>query len=96
MSADTTTNAAPGSLPALVRQLRERAGLTREQLAEMLGVGPRTIPTWETTQAYGRAIPTDKLAALLRAAGDGENAASWADAMRLHAQAQTATESPSP
>lgn len=96
MSAEPTMSATPDSLPALVRSLRERAGLTREQLAEMLGVGPRTVPTWETSQAYGRAIPTDKLVELLRAAGEGENAAAWADAMRLHAQAQGSPESPSP
>lgn len=33
-----------------LRQLRQESGLTQEQLAEQLGVNPRTVSRWETAR----------------------------------------------
>ena len=31
-----------------IKQLRFKAGLTQEQLAERIGVGPQSVSKWET------------------------------------------------
>ncbi|MBP0985827.1 MAG: helix-turn-helix transcriptional regulator, partial [Oscillospiraceae bacterium] len=35
-----------------IRQLRYKAGLTQEQLAERLGVGAQAVSKWESGTAY--------------------------------------------
>lgn len=49
MSADPTS-AAYAALPVRLRVLRLHVGLTPEEMAERLGVSPRTYRRWETRQ----------------------------------------------
>jgi len=48
-----------------VRQARERAQLTQEQLAKLLGVSARTIGNWER----GETVPRNRAAAVQAALG---------------------------
>lgn len=53
-----------------IRAARERMGLTQEQLAQQVGVHPRTIGNWER----GQTVPKNRLARLRRVLGeDGGN-----------------------
>lgn len=45
---DTTTY--EGRFATRLKQLREKAGLTHEKLGELVGVSPRTIYFWESSQ----------------------------------------------
>lgn len=45
---------------AQIRRQRERRGLTQEQLAQAIGVGPRTIGNWER----GAVAPLNKMGAI--------------------------------
>lgn len=42
-------------MPGDVQKLRESLGLTREDLAEMMGVSPRTVEGWELGRPIGGA-----------------------------------------
>jgi len=44
--------------PQLVKKLRATAGITQQQLADILGVSKRTVIRWETGQSKER-IPDD-------------------------------------
>lgn len=44
--------------PGDIRTIRQRLGLSRAQLAEALGVSPRTVENWEW---QGRQTPVDPL-----------------------------------
>lgn len=83
----------PDALPALVRALRERAGLSHAGLAELVGAKSRTPPTWETADGWGRDIPTSALTTLLGAAGFGDSDPAWAHALRVHAAGRRTEES---
>ena len=39
-----------------IKKIRKKLGLTQKQLAEMIGVDPKTIQNWE----YGKNIPQSK------------------------------------
>lgn len=49
-----------------LKRLREKAGLTQEQLGQKLGVGQSTVGMWETGERLPRA---DKLPELAKALG---------------------------
>lgn len=38
----------------LLKQMRTKAGITRKQLAELVGVSPRTVDGWETKRTPAR------------------------------------------
>ena len=44
--------------PAEIRQLREAKGLTREQMAEKIGVQPSTVYGWEMPSQKRRPSPS--------------------------------------
>lgn len=37
-----------------IRETRQRAGLTQQQFAELVGAGPRTVSDWENGRPLGR------------------------------------------
>ena len=49
-----------------IKEAREKAGLTQQDLANELGVGKSTVATWETQKSLPR---TDKLPALAKILG---------------------------
>jgi transcriptional regulator with XRE-family HTH domain len=56
-------------IPRLVRELRERTGLTQEKFAAKLGVTFPTINRWENARARPSPLAMQKIAELLRSMG---------------------------
>ncbi len=57
-------------IPRLVRELRERTGLTQEKFAARLGVTFPTINRWENGRARPSPLAIEKIEALLRSMGE--------------------------
>ncbi len=57
-------------IPRLVRELRERTGLTQEKFAAKLGVTFPTINRWENGRAKPSPLAMQKIEELLRSMGD--------------------------
>jgi len=57
-------------IPSLVRELRERTGLTQEKFAAKLGVTFPTINRWENGRAKPSPLAMQKIEDLLRSMGD--------------------------
>jgi transcriptional regulator with XRE-family HTH domain len=57
-------------ISGLVRELRERTGLTQEKFAARLGVTLPTINRWENGRARPSPLAMEKIEALLRSMGD--------------------------
>ena len=56
-------------IPRLVRELRDRTGLTQEKFAARLGVTFPTINRWENGRARPSPLAMEKIQALLRSMG---------------------------
>lgn len=56
-------------IPRLVRELRERTGLTQEKFAAKLGVTFPTINRWENGRAKPSPLAMQKIEELLRSMG---------------------------
>jgi len=56
-------------IPRLVRELRDRTGLTQEKFAARLGVTFPTINRWENGRARPSPLAMEKIEALLRSMG---------------------------
>jgi putative transcriptional regulator len=54
----------------LIRELRERTGLTQEKFAARLGVTFPTINRWENGRAKPSPLAMEKIESLLRSMGD--------------------------
>jgi transcriptional regulator with XRE-family HTH domain len=61
---------AQNDMPRLVRELRERTGLTQEKFAAKLGVTFPTINRWENGRARPSPLAIEKIEALLRSMGE--------------------------
>lgn len=48
-----------------IKSLREKAGLTQEQLGRLLGVGQSTVAMWEAGESKPRADKLPELAKIL-------------------------------
>lgn len=57
-------------IPRLVRELRERTGLTQEKFAAKLGVTFPTINRWENGRAKPSPLALQRIEELLRSMGD--------------------------
>jgi len=57
-------------IPKLVRQLRERMGLTQEKCAARLGVTFPTLNRWENGHAHPSPLALKQLEGLARELGD--------------------------
>ena len=57
-------------MPRLVRELRERTGLTQEKFAARLGVTFPTINRWENARARPSPLALQRIKDLLRQMGD--------------------------
>ena len=57
-------------IPRLIRELRERTGLTQEKFAAKLGVTFPTINRWENGRAKPSPLAMQKIEELLRSMGD--------------------------
>ena len=57
-------------IPGLVRQLRERTGLTQEKFAAKLGVTFPTINRWENGRAKPSPLALKQIENFLRGLGD--------------------------
>jgi putative transcriptional regulator len=57
-------------IPRLVRELRERMGLTQEKFAARLGVTLPTINRWENGRARPSPLALKQVADLLRSMGE--------------------------
>ena len=57
-------------IPLLIRELRERTGLTQEKFAARLGVTFPTINRWENGRARPSPLAMQKIEELLRSMGD--------------------------
>lgn len=57
-------------MPRLVRELRERTGLTQEKFAARLGVTFPTINRWENGRARPSPLALQRIKDLLRQMGD--------------------------
>ena len=62
-------NAQP-DISRLVRELRERTGLTQEKFAAKLGVTFPTINRWENSRAKPSPLAMQRIEELLRSMGD--------------------------
>ncbi len=60
---------AQADIPRLVRELRERTGLTQEKFAAKLGVTFPTINRWENGRAKPSPLAMQKIEELLRNMG---------------------------
>ena len=60
-------------IPRLVRELRERTGLTQEKFAAKLGVTFPTINRWENGRARPSPLAMQRIEELLRSMGDRGN-----------------------
>ena len=65
-----TTLSAPVDMPRLVRELRNRTGLTQEKFAAKLGVTFPTINRWENGRAKPSPLAMQRIEDLLRSMGD--------------------------
>jgi len=61
---------AQADIPRLVRELRDRTGLTQEKFAAKLGVTFPTINRWENGRAKPSPLAMQKIEELLRSMGD--------------------------
>jgi putative transcriptional regulator len=61
---------AQADIPRLVRELRERTGLTQEKFAAKLGVTFPTINRWENGRAKPSPLALKQIEELLRSMGD--------------------------
>lgn len=57
-------------IPRLIRELRERTGLTQEKFAAKLGVTFPTINRWENGRAKPSPLALKQIVELLRSMGD--------------------------
>ena len=57
-------------IPRLVRELRERTGLTQEKFAAKLGVTFPTINRWENGRARPLPLAMQKIEEMLRSMGE--------------------------
>ena len=57
-------------IPRLIRELRQRTGLTQEKFAAKLGVTFPTINRWENGRAKPSPLAMQKIVELLRSMGD--------------------------
>jgi len=57
-------------IPLLIRELRERTGLTQEKFAAKLGVTFPTINRWENGRTKPSPLAMQKIEELLRIMGD--------------------------
>jgi len=57
-------------IPRLIRELRERTGLTQEKFAAKLGVTFPTINRWENGRAKPSPLAMQRIEELLRSMGD--------------------------
>ncbi len=64
---------ARGDIPRLVRELRERTGLTQEKFAAKLGVTFPTINRWENGRAKPSPLALKQIEDLLRYLGERGN-----------------------
>jgi putative transcriptional regulator len=66
---------APTDIPRLIRNLREKTGLTQEKFATKLGVTLLTINRWENGRVRPSPLAMQRVEELLRSMGDrGEEA----------------------
>ena len=61
---------AQADIPRLVREIRDRTGLTQEKFAAKLGVTFPTINRWENGRAKPSPLAMQKIEELLRSMGD--------------------------
>ena len=61
---------AQADIPRLVREIRDRTGLTQEKFAAKLGVTFPTINRWENGRAKPSALAMQRIEELLRSMGD--------------------------
>lgn len=61
---------ATNDIQLLIRELRERTGLTQEKFAAKLGVTFPTINRWENGRAKPSPLAMQKIEELLRSMGD--------------------------
>ena len=61
---------AQANIPRLVREIRDRTGLTQEKFAAKLGVTFPTINRWENGRAKPSPLAMQKIEELLRSMGD--------------------------
>jgi putative transcriptional regulator len=65
---------AQADIPRLIRNLREKTGLTQEKFATKLGVTLLTINRWENGRTRPSPLAMQKIEELLRSLGDrGDN-----------------------
>jgi putative transcriptional regulator len=57
-------------IPLLIRELRQRTGLTQEKFAAKLGVTFPTINRWENGRAKPSPLAVQRIEELLRSMGD--------------------------
>jgi putative transcriptional regulator len=57
-------------IPLLIRELRQRTGLTQEKFAAKLGVTFPTINRWENGRAKPSPLAVQRIKELLRSMGD--------------------------
>lgn len=57
-------------IPLLIRELRQRTGLTQEKFAARLGVTFPTINRWENGRAKPSPLAVQRIEELLRSMGD--------------------------
>ena len=58
-------------IPLLIRELRQRTGLTQEKFAAKLGVTFPTINRWENGRAKPSPLAMQRIEALLHSMGEG-------------------------
>jgi len=61
---------AQADIPRLVREIRDRTGLTQEKFAAKLGVTFPTINRWENGRAKPSPLAMQRIEELLRSMGD--------------------------
>lgn len=61
---------AQADMPRLIRELRQRTGLTQEKFAAKLGVTFPTINRWENGRARPSPLAVQRIEELLRSMGD--------------------------
>lgn len=61
------------NIPRLIRNLREKTGLTQEKFATKLGVTLLTINRWENGRAKPSPLAMQKVEELLRSMGDRDD-----------------------